>query len=68
MEATQSFLIGGTDIQEISCDNVDGQNIIYLEDIELVFPGFKHLKNGHLPVKPLRDSNQNRLVPHRIKH
>jgi len=63
MEATQSFrLIGERDIEEISCDHVDGQNVIYLEDIELVFPGFKHVKNGHLPVKPLRDSEQNRCV------
>jgi len=61
MEPTQSFrLIGGTDTVEISCDYVDGQNVIYLEDIELVFHGVKHVKNGNLPVKPLRGSDKRR--------
>ncbi|KAF9359773.1 hypothetical protein BGX34_008158, partial [Mortierella sp. NVP85] len=69
METTQSFrLAGGTDIEEISCDHVNGQTIIYWEDIEQVFPGVKHVKNGNATIKLLRDSNENRIIPHRIKH
>ena len=61
METTQSFrLAGETDIEEISCDHVNGQTIIYWEDIEQVFPGVKHVKNGNATIKLLRDSNENR--------
>lgn len=61
MEVVQSFrLIGKTDIEDIPCDQIDGQNIVYWEDIEQVFPGIQHIKNGTSVVKLLRDSNQNR--------
>ncbi|KAF9350657.1 hypothetical protein BGX34_001063, partial [Mortierella sp. NVP85] len=69
MEATQSFrLAGGTEVEEVSCSRVNGQTVVYWEDIELVFPGVKRVKNGNASVNPLRDSNENRIVPYRIKH
>ncbi|KAG0046719.1 hypothetical protein BGZ90_008097, partial [Linnemannia elongata] len=69
MEETQSFRIASTtDIETIDVDNVDGQNIIYWEDIEQVFPGVRHIRNGTTVVKLLRDSNRTRIVPHCIKH
>ncbi|KAG0061825.1 hypothetical protein BGZ89_011139, partial [Linnemannia elongata] len=70
MEETQSFRIAGTttDIETIDVDNVDGQNIIYWEDIEQVFPGVRHIRNGSTVVKLLRDSNRTRIAPHCIKH
>ncbi|KAF9173558.1 hypothetical protein BGX21_004015 [Mortierella sp. AD011] len=69
MEDTQLFrLIGKMDIEEITCDNVDGQNIVYWEDIEQVFPGVKHVKNGRVTINMMRDSNRIRVVPHCIKH
>lgn len=59
MEETQSFrLIGNINIEEIPCDHVDGQYIIYWEDIEHVFPGVKHVKNGKVTIKMMRDSNR----------
>lgn len=58
MDETQSFcLIGNMEIEEIPCNYVDGQNIIYWEDIELVFPGVKHVKNGRVAINMLRDSD-----------
>jgi len=61
MDVTQSFrLTGQTDIEDIPCDCVDGDNIIYWEDIEQIYPGVKHVKNGRTTVKLLRDSEQNR--------
>ncbi|KAI8596822.1 hypothetical protein EDD21DRAFT_236094, partial [Dissophora ornata] len=69
MEDTQSFrLIGKLDIENIPLDNVNGQNIIYWEDIKEVFPGVKYVKNGERTVTKMRDSHQNRIEPHRIKH
>jgi hypothetical protein len=59
MEATQSFrLAGGTDIEEIPCCHVNGQTIVYWDDIERVFPGVKNIKNGNVSVILLRDSNE----------
>ncbi|KAF9924208.1 hypothetical protein BGZ65_008466, partial [Modicella reniformis] len=69
MEAIQSFrLIGKTAIEEITCDRVDGQGVIYWEDIEDIFPGVKHVKNGNVIVKFQRDSNRKRIEPQCIKH
>ncbi|KAF9353396.1 hypothetical protein BGX34_011588 [Mortierella sp. NVP85] len=69
MDVTQSFrLAGTTTIVDIVCDHVDGQYITYWEDIEQIYPGIKHIMNGNVTVKLLRDSQQNRIVPHRIKH
>ncbi|KAG0354654.1 hypothetical protein BGZ54_001549 [Gamsiella multidivaricata] len=69
MEETQSLrLIGKIDIEEITFHHVDGQNIVYWEDIEQVFPGVKHLKNGNVTVSMMRDSVGIRMEPFRIKH
>jgi len=58
-EVTQLFRLAEV-TEEIPCDQVQGQTIIYWEDIVQVFPGVKHVKNGNLTVKMLRDSNENR--------
>lgn len=62
MEAIQSFRwIGSTDITDVKnvlCENVDGQNIIYWEDIKRVFPKVEHVQNGNIIVSLLRDSNR----------
>ncbi|KAK5809404.1 hypothetical protein F5H01DRAFT_381781 [Linnemannia elongata] len=69
MEETQSFrLIGKMDIVEITASYIGGQNIVYWEDIEQVFPGVKYVRNGKVAVNRLRDSDGIRIVPHRIKH
>ncbi|KAI8598054.1 hypothetical protein EDD21DRAFT_407131 [Dissophora ornata] len=69
MADTQSFrLTGKLDVENIPLDNVNGQNIIYWEDIKEVFPGVKYVKNGEQTVTKMRDSHQNRIEPHRIKH
>ncbi|KAF9946239.1 hypothetical protein BGZ70_003314, partial [Mortierella alpina] len=70
MEETQSFRIAGTatDIENIDVDNVNGQKVIYWEDIEQVFPGIRHIRNGSHVVKLLRDLNRVRIMPHCIKH
>ena len=61
MARTQSFrLAGSTDIEDIPCNHVYGQNVVYWEDIEHVFPGIKHVKNGRVTVNLMRDSNRNR--------
>ncbi|KAF9365053.1 hypothetical protein BGX34_011542 [Mortierella sp. NVP85] len=51
MEETQLFrLAGKTATIKIPCDYVDGQNVVYWEDIEQVFPGVQHVVNGeHYP-------------------
>ncbi|KAI1293408.1 hypothetical protein EDD11_008424 [Mortierella claussenii] len=69
MEETQSFRVVGTaDIENIDVDVVNGQNVIYWEDIDQVFPGARYIRNGSSVVKLLRDSNRVRIVPHCIKH
>ncbi|OAQ25134.1 HCP-like protein [Linnemannia elongata AG-77] len=69
MEETQSFrIVGTTDTENIDVDNVNGQNVIFWEDIEQVFPGVQHIRNGSSVVKLLRDSNRIRIAPHCIKN
>ncbi|KAF9115390.1 hypothetical protein BGW39_003061, partial [Mortierella sp. 14UC] len=59
MEDTQSFrLIETMDTVEITLNHVDGQNIVYWEDIEQVFPGVKRVRNGNSVIKFLRGSEQ----------
>jgi hypothetical protein len=59
MKETQSFRIAGTtDIKNIDVDIVNGQNVIYWEDIEQVFPKVEHICNGSSVVKLVRDSNR----------
>jgi hypothetical protein len=61
MEETQLFRLSGTDTVEIiPCDDVNGQTVIFWEDIEQVFPAVKHVKSGGAAVKLLRDSSRNR--------
>ncbi|KAG9069807.1 hypothetical protein KI688_009132 [Linnemannia hyalina] len=62
MEGTQSFrLIETMDTMEITLNHVDGQNIVYWEDIEQVFPGVKRVSNGYSVIKFLRGSDQGTL-------
>ncbi|KAI8596099.1 hypothetical protein EDD21DRAFT_448106, partial [Dissophora ornata] len=69
MEDTQSFrLTGESEIEKIRLVNVNGQNIIYWDEIQDVFPGVKYVKNGEVAVAKMRDSDENRIKPHRIKH
>ncbi|KAF8927399.1 hypothetical protein BGZ58_010414, partial [Dissophora ornata] len=69
MEEYQSFRVAGTTtVKNINVDYVDGQDVIYWEDIEKLFPGVLNVQNGEFLVKLLRDSKNNRSVPHRIKH
>ncbi|KAG0058131.1 hypothetical protein BGZ89_001533, partial [Linnemannia elongata] len=59
MEDTQSFhLIESTDTVEITLHHVDGQNIVYWEDIERIFPRVKRVCNGSSVIKFLRVSDQ----------
>ncbi|KAG0196159.1 hypothetical protein BGX33_001991, partial [Mortierella sp. NVP41] len=46
------------DTMEITLNHVDGQNIVYWEDIEQVFPGVKRVRNGNSVIKFLRGSDQ----------
>ncbi|KAF9933676.1 hypothetical protein BGZ67_004171 [Mortierella alpina] len=55
-------------IENIDVDTINGQDVIFWEDIKQVFPGIQHLRNGSSVVKLLRDSDQNRITPHCIKH
>ncbi|KAF9371626.1 hypothetical protein BGX21_005063, partial [Mortierella sp. AD011] len=70
MEEYQGFRVAGTttDVQKIYVDKIDGQNIIFWEDIERVFPRVQHVQNGEFVVKLLRDLNQTTITPHCIKH
>ncbi|KAF9952951.1 hypothetical protein BGZ72_005794 [Mortierella alpina] len=56
------------EVEELPCDQIDGQNIIYWEDIEHAFPGVQKVKNGRVVVKMMRDSNRTRITPHCIQH
>ncbi|KAG0052144.1 hypothetical protein BGZ90_006575, partial [Linnemannia elongata] len=59
MEDTHSFrLIETMDTVEITLNHVDGQNIVYWEDIEQAFPGVKRVRNGNSMIKFLRGSDQ----------
>ncbi|KAI8595993.1 hypothetical protein EDD21DRAFT_420102 [Dissophora ornata] len=69
MEEFQAFRVAGTTtVRNIEVENVDGQNIIYWEDIELLFPGVQNVQNGKSLVKFLRDSKRDRIEPRCIKH
>jgi len=58
MVVTQSFrLPGKTDIIEIPCDNVDGQNIVHWVDIEQIFPGVKYVKRGNIAVTFMKEAH-----------
>ncbi|KAF9536937.1 hypothetical protein EC957_009341 [Mortierella hygrophila] len=58
MEDTQSFRsIETMNTVEITPKHVDGQNIVYWEDIEQVFPGVKYVKDGKVAINMMRDSD-----------
>ena len=58
MEEAQSFRsIGTVEIEKIPIQHLDGQNIIYWEDIDQIFPGVKYIKNDGIVVTMARDSN-----------
>ncbi|KAF9287718.1 hypothetical protein BGZ68_001387, partial [Mortierella alpina] len=51
MEETQAFRLTGTaDIVKIPIQHVDGQNVVYWDSIEKVFPGVKCVKNGDVAI------------------
>jgi hypothetical protein len=61
MVFTQSFrAVGDADIEEIPCDLVDDQYVIFWENVELVFPSVKFVKNGKVTITMMRDSTQQR--------
>ncbi|KAF9968096.1 hypothetical protein BGZ70_006758 [Mortierella alpina] len=69
MEETQSFrLFEDMNVLNISVDCGLGQNVVYWEDIEQVFPGVKHIQKGSVVINMVRGSDGKRIVPHRIKH
>ena len=61
MVITQSFrLLGKSGIKKITCDQVDGENVVFWEDIEQVFPGVKYITNSDTVINMMRDSNRKR--------
>ncbi|KAF9364113.1 hypothetical protein BGX34_002480 [Mortierella sp. NVP85] len=69
MEVIQYLRLSGTtNVEEIPCDQVDGENIIYWQDIKEVFPGVQFVKHCNRTVKKLKDSKGNMIEPHRIKY
>ncbi|KAG0222216.1 hypothetical protein B0O80DRAFT_501334 [Mortierella sp. GBAus27b] len=69
MVATQSFrLAGTTQTVDVPCDTVDGENIIFWEEIQYVLPGAQVIMNDNVAVQMMRDSNHKRMKPPRIKH
>ncbi|KAF9349939.1 hypothetical protein BGX34_001493 [Mortierella sp. NVP85] len=69
MVTTQSFrLLGKPDLKDIICDQVDGENVVFWEDIEQVFPGVKYITNGNTVISIMRDSNRERIRPQCIKY
>jgi hypothetical protein len=64
MVTTQSFRLLGKsdikDIKDITCDQVDGENVVFWEDIEQVFPGVKYITNSNTVINMMRDSNRKR--------
>ncbi|KAF9128500.1 hypothetical protein BG015_004329, partial [Linnemannia schmuckeri] len=59
MDETQSFRISDTtDVKNIDVDIVNGQYVIFWEDIEQVFPKVGYICNGSSVVKLVRDSNR----------
>ncbi|KAF9361622.1 hypothetical protein BGX26_001122 [Mortierella sp. AD094] len=49
-------------------DEESGQKVIFLDDIELQFPGIRCVMNGDIAVTYVRDSKRKRIEPLRIKY
>jgi hypothetical protein len=61
MEDIQSYRLDeAMDTTEITLHHVDGQNIVYWEDIERAFPGVKRIHNGNSVIKFLRETDYQR--------
>ncbi|KAI8602836.1 hypothetical protein EDD21DRAFT_442529, partial [Dissophora ornata] len=67
MVNTQSFRLIER-LENIPFVNVDGQNIVYWEEIQLVFPGVIYVKNGNDIVTKMRGPQENLIEPYRIEH
>ncbi|KAK3817462.1 MAG: hypothetical protein J3Q66DRAFT_400800 [Benniella sp.] len=58
MVTTQSFrLLGKPDIKDIAYDQFDGENVVFWEDIEQVFPSIKYITNGNTIIPTVKGSN-----------
>ncbi|KAF9343823.1 hypothetical protein BGX34_006334, partial [Mortierella sp. NVP85] len=69
MDDTQHFrLAGTTSLKKIPYEHVDGQNVIFWEDIKQVFPGVEHIECDGVVANLLRDSNHKRIEPECIKY
>ncbi|KAK3817450.1 MAG: hypothetical protein J3Q66DRAFT_388039 [Benniella sp.] len=71
MVTTQSFRLIGKrkpDFKDIICGQIDGENVVFWEDIEQVFPGVKYITNGNTVISMMRDSNRKRITPQCIKY
>jgi hypothetical protein len=61
MEDTQSYRLDeAMDITEITLHHIDGQNIVYWEDIERAFPGVKRIHSGNSVIKFHRGTDYQR--------
>jgi hypothetical protein len=61
MVTTQSFrLLGKLDTNDIACEQVDEENVVFWEDIEQVFPGVKYIANGNTVINMMRGSDRKR--------
>ncbi|KAF9349648.1 hypothetical protein BGX34_001677, partial [Mortierella sp. NVP85] len=56
------------DFKDIICGQIDGENVVFWEDIEQVFPGVKYITNGNTVISMMRDSNRKRITPQCIKY
>ncbi|KAG0024405.1 hypothetical protein BGZ80_003411 [Entomortierella chlamydospora] len=53
---------------EVIDDEESGQKVVFLDDIELQFPGIRCVMHGDIAVTYVRDSKQRRIEPLRIKY
>ena len=53
-------LLGGTDIEELIVVYVDGEHVVFWQDIEDLFPGVQRVKDGRVTISKLRSSKGNR--------
>ncbi|KAI8597269.1 hypothetical protein EDD21DRAFT_222672 [Dissophora ornata] len=69
MKETQSFRLTGTvEVEKIPIQHVSGENFIFWDDIEQVFPRVQYIKNAGTITAMVKDCNGTRAIPYRIKH